>query len=732
MTDPREDSVLRFGAFELELRTGELRKGGALIKLQTQHFQLLALLAGRHGQMVSREEIRQALWKDDTFVDFDRSINFCVNKIREALGDDRQSPRFIETLPRRGYRFITPVLEAGDGVAEQTPAAEPALITKPARSTRRWLLGVAEGIALAAMVTAGVWWWRGSRVTPLRPLIRLEAAIPPETPLATNNDGGMLAISPDGTRLALTLRDTDGKIRVHTRLLRDNQLTPLAGTENAFSPFFSPDGQWIGFFADRKLKKIPFLGGGAVTLSDAPTPGGASWGDDGNIVFTASQIMGLTRVSDRGIPAPLINLKELARAGGRFPQVLPGSQAVLFTTRANGLAGENDSASIDVLSIKTGEIKTLQQGGYSGRYVVTPNGSARLIFARRGTLFAAPFNLRRMAVTSTPVPVLERVTSGGYGANFAFSSTGTFVYLAGEAQQGYSKIVWADSSGKVEPLEATPAGYFSPRFSPDGGRLAFSISRHDGSDLWVKALDRDAPLRLTFLDGDSAFPVWTPDGKKIIFKYKTAMSWIRSDGAGGPHPLTNGRETPRSISPDGKRLAYLHYADRDHPEIVTAAIEGDADHLKLGKPEVFLPARLGDSSPMFSPDGRWLAYMSTESGTAEIYVRPFPGPGGRWQISSGGGIFPVWSRDGRELLYQAPDQRLMAVSYTARRDSFSVGKPRAWSETRVMSPFGGVPGWDLAPDGKRVAGILEPAFGSITFLLNFFDELERRIPASGK
>lgn len=613
-------------------------------------------------------------------------------------------------------------------VLEWASKSQAALVV--AKSTWPWILLTA--VLLTIIAAGALWaWFRASGTAPLRPLIRLDAEIPPDTPLATNNDGGMLAISPDGSRLAFTLRGPDGKIRLHTRLLRENQVTPLAGTENAHSPFFSPDGQWIGFFANSKLKKIPFFGGGAVALCDVPTSSGASWSTDGNIVFTPTIYTGLSRVSSEGgIPVPLTNPKQLAGVGGyRFPQMLPGNEAVLFTTLVNSPRSDNDSADIDVVSIKTGQLKTLQHGGYSGRYVVTPNGSGRLIYLRHGTLFAAPFNIERLEVTGTPVPVLEKVTSGTGGGNFAFSSSGTFVYLAGEEQQGYRKVFWADASGKTQPLEATPAGYLSPRFSPDGKRLAFAIARHNGSDLWVKDLDRDTPSRLTFLDGISWFPVWTPDGKNIIFKYNNAISCIRSDGAGQPQPLTHGGDTPRSISPDGKRLAYLHYADPYHPEVVTAPIEGDSDHLRLGKPEVFLGAGLADSSPMFSPDGRWMVYVSSESGSAEVYVRPFPGPGGRWQISSHGGLFPVWSRVGKELLYQAPDQRLMAVSYTAQGNSFVAAKPRVWSDARVMSPYLNTLGWDLAPDGKHIAGILEPAFGSLTFLLNFFDELERRVPA---
>ncbi len=612
------------------------------------------------------------------------------------------------------------------------------------KSRRSWI--TSSAIVLFAMVAAGaLWgWWRAMRPPALRPLLRLEAEIPPETPFATSNERGVVAISSDGSRLALTLRGADGKIRLYTRLLRENMFSVLAGTENASSPFFSPDDQWIGFFADGKLKKISALGGGAITLCDAPIPAGASWGDDGNIVFTPTRASALVRVSSSGgAAAPLTKLIPPNDWGHRFPQVLPGSKAVLFTTHDNGQRSDNDNADIDVFSIKTGQRKTVQSGGYSGRYVATPSGSGRLIFLRHGTLFAAPFDIESLVVTGTPIPVIEKVTSGGGGGNFAYSSNGIFVYIAGEAQYGYWKIFSMDAAGELLSLDLPLAAYLSPRFSPDGKRLAFSIARGNGSDVWVKDLDRDAPSRLTFLDGNNDNPVWTPDGKNIVFHFLNkfcgldnsgraqfcdeGMFWIRSDGAGEPQRLTNGATIPSSISPNGRRLAFVQPGNGD---IFTTQIEDSSARPRLGKPELFLKTRFLQASPRFSPDGRWLAYMSTESGMAEVYVRPFPGPGGQRQVSIGGGTFPTWSHDGHELLYQALDQKLMTVNYDARGDSFRVGRPRVWSNTRVMTVFGSYIGWDLAPDSKRVTTILQPLEGHLTFLLNFFDELERRVPAS--
>ncbi len=254
----------------------------------------------------------------------------------------------------------------------------------------------------------------------------------------------------------------------------------------------------------------------------------------------------------------------------------------------------------------------------------------------------------------------------------------------------------------------------------------------------MKDLDRDTPSRLSFLDGTNNWPVWTPDGKHIIFRStatgKAGLYWVRADGGGEALRLSDGANNPSpySISPDGKRLAFAaDAAGGGGPDIYTAAIEGDAEHPRLGKPELFLGTPFVEFYPAFSPDGRWMAYMSLEGGTGEIYVRPFPGPGGRWQISTGGGSYPVWSRDGRELLYKGGDERVQAVPYTAKGDSFTAGKPRVFSSAPVMTSST-LSTWDVAPDGKRLVAFTGDTEDKqklpthLTFLLNFTEELQRR------
>jgi Tol biopolymer transport system component len=332
-------------------------------------------------------------------------------------------------------------------------------------------------------------------------------------------------------------------------------------------------------------------------------------------------------------------------------------------------------------------------------------------------------------------------STGGSGGDYDFLKDGTFLYITGRGTSGGWPITWLNSNGKQEMLHSPRGVYVSPRFSPDGKRLAFAMQSAQGSDLWVKDIERDTPSRLTFLPGRSDSPVWTPDGKIIVFRSDNpaapGLYAIRSDGSGEAQYLTAGKplETPFSFMPDGKRLSFMKPGPDGNFQIFTASFEAAAGAIKLGKPDVFQPSSYAAIHPVFSPDGHWLAYSSNESGNFEVYVRPFPGPGGRWQISTGGGGYPLWSRGGRELVFQTLERHIMVSSYTANGESFSAGKPRLWADTILFSP-GQYSNYDLAPDGKRFAifPLAEEVSGEkpmthVVFLLNFFDELRRRVPA---
>jgi serine/threonine protein kinase/Tol biopolymer transport system component len=620
----------------------------------------------------------------------------------------------------------------------EAPPAPPVPVLPPRRALPPWLIAAAS---LAIAIVAGVAWWQSSRPLPGAPLIRLNAEMDADVPLNRSNLGAMLAISPDARRLALTLKGPDNKVRIYTRLLHQSQVTPLAGTENAASPFFSPDSQWIAFNADGKLKKISVEGGAAVTLCEAQSIRGASWGDDGNIVMALGPSGALSRISSAGGPVTQVTRLGQGERTHRFPHVLPGSKMVLFTPSRS--IGNYDDANIDVVALETGARKTVHRGGFSARYLATSSRTGYLAYVHHSTLFVVPFDPGRLAPTGVPVPLVEDISgTASAGGDFDVARNGTLVYVAGKGGQSGWIISWMDNAGKVRPLQPSPALFFTPRVSPDGKRVAFSLSNGSGTDLWVKDLARDIPSRLSFLGGENRWPVWTPDGKYIVFQSDNAASsglyWIRSDGAGEVQRLSDGKsgDNPSSFSPDGKRLAFSLVGNAGTYDIYTAAIEGDPSHPRLGKPEPFLVTPFVELRPAFSPDGHWLAYASNESGTFEVYVRPFPGPGGRWQISTGGGFYPLWSHAGGELLFVTSEGRVMAADYSVKGDSFIAGRQRPWSEVPVLY-LPGVASYDLAPDGRHIAALQsnnadkQNPITHVTFLLNFFDELRRRVPAGG-
>ena len=631
------------------------------------------------------------------------------------------------------------VLENRDNsFAEDRPDARPG----PPALGRTKVGWVVAGILAIGLGVTAFGWWRATRPVD-RPLIRLSVDLGPD---ATAGGRTTAILSPDGTRIVFQIRGSNAVRQLATRLLNDSKVTVMAGTENGSDAFFSPDGQWIGFFAEGKLKKVAIQGGAPVTLSDTADARGGSWGDDGNIVFTPQTDTGLMRISSAGrTPQPLTKMT----AGSpiqRWPQVLPGGKGVLFSVSTNPFSW--DDADIAVLSPETGEIKIVQRGGYFGRYQPSPYGG-HLLYVHQGTLFAVPFDVGRLEASGTPVPFVEDVAGNSVdgGGQFDASLNGSVVYVPGQSIFSPSAypISWMDSSGKTTPLLAKPSAYGAPRFSPDGKRLAFTAMSSKGPDVWVYDWERDVPTQLTFNGPGNLEIVWTPDGKHIVFGSNaaglSALFWMRSDGSGEPQKLLELKNTgvglrPQSFTPDGSRLAYSDNATTvTGVELWTLPLDlSDPDHPKPGKPEPFLTTAPRQVDPAFSPDGKWMAYSSNESGVDDVFVRPFPGPGGKWRVSTGGGKFPTWSRTAHELFYfSLADGRIMVTDYTVQADSFSATKPRVWSERPVLLP-NFVRVLDLHPDGKRFAVFPRPEMAEskgnlhVTFLLNFSDELHRRAP----
>jgi serine/threonine-protein kinase len=436
-----------------------------------------------------------------------------------------------------------------------------------------------------------------------------------------------------------------------------------------------------------------------------------------------------------------------------YPQVLPGGKAVLFvaysplapSVTAVKSSTDPDTTSIDVFTFADRRRKTVARGGVSARYLPTSNRAGHLVYTNQGTLFAIPFDLERLETRGTAVPVLDDVAYTALAtraSQFAFSPSGTLVYRKRiGAALAMTTVQWLDSAGKKQPLLDKPGVYFDPRLSLDGKRLAMQVVEGSNYDIGVYDQQRDAITKLTFGGGIYAYPVWSPAGRFVVFELLgNGIFWARSDGAGQPQPLlqTNTLQFPWSFTPDGKRLAYFEIAGA--PQIWTVSVGEDSGQLKAGTPEPFLKSQSRDSAPSFSPDGRWLACQSNASGKAEVYVRPFPPPasgqGGLWPISNGGGTLPVWSPNGRDLLYQSGDQ-IMAVSYTVKGDAFVPERPRVWIAKlgAAVVPNVNRPQWALAPDGKRVAVIMPVETSeapkpdhTVIFLQNFFDYLRQRVP----
>jgi serine/threonine-protein kinase len=603
----------------------------------------------------------------------------------------------------------------------EPPPTPPVSSIVPPAAPRKTGWAVAGIFGVIALV-AGAGWWRASRAPDL-PMIRVSADLGPDA-VATNRVTA--AISPDGTRIVFHVR-SNGTTVLATRLMHQAQATLLAGTEGARDPFFKPDGQWIGFFGGGKLRKISVQGGAAVDLCDVGGGDrGGSWGDDGTIVATLD-VSHLFRIPEAGGTPQMVPLKTKSdRAiSYRGAQVLPGSETVIATA---GSVGSFDSADIVAVSLKTGDVKVVVHGGYWGRYL--PSG--HLTYIHQGTLFAVPFDVKRLEAHGTPVPVQQEIASNitNGGGNVEFSDNGTMVYLSGKSSGVVRTIAWMDAAGKKTSLLTPQGGTNTPRLSPDGKRLAFSLNGN------ISILDpqRDAIVKITF-DNNSNSPVWTPDGKHIAYSGDGGIWWTRADGSAQPVRIVE-KGTPWSFSPDGHRLAITQDGGSSGLDISTLPIDTtDPDHPKAGQPELFLQTPYGKTAPAFSPDGRWIAYMSSESGVGQIYVRPFPpkASGGKWQVSTAPGTFPMWSRTSKELFYETFDSRIWVADYTAAGETFSPGKPRLWCDTPIIFT-GTFPNLDLAPDGQRF--VVFPASDEagegkanvhVMFLFHFFDELKRTV-----
>jgi serine/threonine-protein kinase len=601
---------------------------------------------------------------------------------------------------------------------------------------RRWAVP-ALALALLSIGTAGGWLLRSRGAIERKPVTRLQMSVRPAEKLdgpasdVLSMSRTALAFSPDGAKLIYVGWEGE-RSRLYVRSLDEAEAKPIPGTEGAVGPFFSPDGNWVGFWADRKLKKVSREGAPPVTLCETAIPFGASWGDKGSIVFSREET-GLFEVSSEGgKPVPLTELDaERQELTHGLPHFLPGGEHVLFTVaRAGGWKAKE----IQVLSLRSGERKVLVENGADGRYAPT----GHLLFVRLGVLMAVSFDLTRREVAGGAVDLVDGVSQAVNAnptlaetgaAQFALSNNGSLAYVPGGIRRDpRHTLVWVDRAGNEEPLKMAPGRIWQPRISPDGARVLVAIKKEGNDDIWLHDLSRETLTRLTSAETAEEWPLWTPDGSRIVFSSPGGIFWMPWDGSGVAEPLTTPEHAgfPASWTPDGTTLAFVLNRARD----VWVLIKG-------GEPEPWLQSPFRELWPSFSPDGRFLAYTSDETGRYEVYVKPYPGPGARVQISSDGGRSPVWARNGQELFYHTiPDQDRSSVMMAV---DIVVGPEIRASTPRFL--FRGdyvhaqpVRNYDVTPDGQRflmVRGEPAPLVEEATELqvvLNWHQELKRLVP----
>jgi eukaryotic-like serine/threonine-protein kinase len=629
--------------------------------------------------------------------------------------------------------------------AQALAGTEP-LPETPTRVTPRVHQGLAWAIAatLAVLLLSTIVLWGLWRAAPVPVSQHLTVDLGADAFLS-ESVGGMpqFAISSDGSMLAF-VAGHDRVDRLYLRRFAQLQALLLV-TGPVSDPFFSPDGQWVGFFsiADRKLKKIPVAGGTAVVICDADTvhPRGASWGDDDFIIFNPREEAWapLVRVpAAGGKPEPISTLSD-GEVAHRWPQVLPGAHAVLFA--AFGTQGGIGASNVVVQDLSSGAHKTVLRGTHYARYL----RSGHLVYAQGAALFAVSFDVNRLEVTGQPVAIVQGVKAFSVsGASlFDVSDSGTLAYVAGDVIGTDARMMWMRRDGTMTLMPAAARDWRAAHFSPDGKRIAFHLDDRRQLDVYTYEWARDFTTRLTSDPAVDSNPVWSPDGRTIVFSSSRGVRqlanlyWASADGSGEVHRLTDSDDIQLATSwhPTGKYLALDQQISRQLWDLVVLPIEVSGSGWKAGTPMHFINKIARRPSGVFSPDGTWLAYTSNESGRSEVFVRAFPGPGAQWQVSTSGGSTPTWSQRRNELFYLSPDSHVMVVAYTIEGNTFRTSPPQKWSE-QPISERPGPRSFDLHPDGDRilVSGDLtrKADVHTVVLVSNFFGEVRRRLADAGR
>ena len=600
----------------------------------------------------------------------------------------------------------------------------PILDTMPAIARwRAWMFpGLSGVLALLLIIVAWSNWNSGSTS---RLVARFGITLPKDLTLNILTQTAV-AISPDGSRIVFR---ANGKL--YQRNLESFNPVPIPGTDEGSSPFFSPDGRWIGFSAGGKLKKIPLNGGAPVTLTDAPDSRGASWANNGIIVLAAEPSAGLVAIQDAGGAVKQVSVLDTLEneRTHRWPCVLPDGKTVICTVGKNDSPDYYEDATIVAFNIETGKRKLLLKGASTARYVA----AGFLVYSQTGVLFAVPFDPDKLEIKGTSFPVVEDVsgdpTTGAM--NYSMSDNGGLVYIPGQVNSLIRALVLLNKNGEPTRLNVPPQPFIEPRISPDGKRASLGIASGKDFDIWIFDLVRSTLSRMTF-GGTNRTSAWSPDGKHIAYwssnQGKNSVFIKKADGSGDAEEIYSGqgRFYVDCWSHDGSLLV-LDRATGTGSDIYVLPLKGDR------KPFPFLDTKFDEWQGALSPDGKWLAYVSNETGNYQVYIQPFPNGGGKWQVSAEEGFEPHWSPDG-STLYYITYGGMMSASIE-KRGALTVGKPKVLFGNYRRLPLDTGISYDMAPDGQHFlttrAKEGEEGLQQINIVLNWFDEI-RKITASGK